>query len=53
MRISSVSPVASRVRHVERLVPIQSEFNRLPFEVSRQPETEAIWSRRWISASGS
>ena len=35
-----VSPVASRVRHVERLVQIQSEFNRLPFEVSREPETE-------------
>lgn len=36
----NVSPVASRVRHVERLVQIQSEFNRLPFELTREPETE-------------
>lgn len=35
-----VSPVASRVKHVERLVQIQGEFNRLPFEASREPETE-------------
>lgn len=37
---AAVSPVAARVRHVESLVQIQSEFNRLPFDATRDPQTE-------------
>lgn len=35
-----VSPVASCLKHVERLMQIKGEFNRLPFYASGEQETE-------------
>ena len=37
---TAISPVALLVNHVERLTQIQGEFNRLPFDACRDPETE-------------
>jgi hypothetical protein len=35
-----ISAVASRIKHVERITQIQSEFHRLPFDADLDPETE-------------
>lgn len=50
-----VSPVAARVKHVESLVQIQSDFNRLPFDATRDPETEfaVFGAHGGISGDGS
>ena len=51
----AISPLTSRVKHVERLVQIQSEFNRLPFDATRDPETEfaVFGAHGGISGDGS